>query len=80
MTGDIQLLPLYIHMESKLSRHEPEQIKQLVIKHLLPKSDDSFGEPDPDIIEAIRAADREDALKPISQYTQRHGIYKSNQS
>ena len=79
MTGDIQLLPLYIHMESKLSRHEPEQIKQLVIEGLLPQLDDSFGEPDPDIIEAIRAADREDALKPINQYMQRNGTYKSNQ-
>ena len=75
----VQLSPFYIYMEPKLSGYEPEQIKQLVIEHLLPKSDDSFGQPDPDIIEAIRAADREDALKPINQYTQRNGTYKSNQ-
>jgi len=75
----VQLSPFYFYMKPKLSGYEPEQIKQLVIEHLLPKTDDSFDEPDLEIIEAIRAADREDAFKPFNQYIQRNGTCKSNQ-
>ena len=56
-------------MEPKLSGYEPEQIKQIIYERLMKTKEDewSFGEPHPDVIEAVRAAKRGDAIKQINQ-------------